>query len=225
MKKTIAIFICLMFMIVLCGSVSCAQNNDAVVRPLKVSQAKIYTKNILVYVSGMSFDGAWVPDLKSLYISSITGGLKGELCVKKTRMSASLGYIYERMANNKYFADHYGFYSSWINFDFNIEFSIYSIGVSADCLLSYHNNYSSGDYLQDYNKVALKSYLGFNLRLLKAKFEVHAGYYFIPHVDFDIIKETYKHVKKPSGLYIEVMLSFRVFSTGNVYQINETLDD
>lgn len=141
----------------------------------------------------------------------------------KLRLGGYLGYKYEVYGYNKGFSDNSGVYSHWLSTDMNVFYANFGAGIRSDIFLTSkiknndHFTYE-GLYSKCFNPITLCFYGSLNLRFTNFKLEARFGSYLIPQFNPDKISYYNLKATHVEGLYFELKLHYRIFTTGKVYK-------
>ena len=141
----------------------------------------------------------------------------------KLRLGGFVGYKYEVYGYDKNFFNNSGIYSHWLSTDLNLAYSYLGAGIKSDIFLDSkiknndHFTYE-GLYSKCFNQITFCYYCSFNLRFTNFKFEARIGSYLKPQFNPD--KISYHNLNKThvDGLFWELKLYYRIFTTGKVYK-------
>lgn len=141
----------------------------------------------------------------------------------KLRLGGLVGYKYEVYGYDKNLFNNSGIYSHWLTADLNLAYSNFGAGIKSDIFLDSkirnndHFTYE-GLYSKCFNQTTFCYYCSFNLRFTNFKFEARIGSYLKPQFNPD--KISYHNLNKThvDGLYWELKLYYRIFTSGKVYK-------
>jgi len=141
----------------------------------------------------------------------------------KLRLGGLVGYKYEVYGYDKNLFNNSGIYSHWLTADLNLAYSNFGAGIKSDIFLDSkiknndHFTYE-GLYSKCFNQTTFCYYCSFNLRFTNFKFEARVGSYLKPQFNPD--KISYHNLNKThvDGLYWELKLYYRIFTSGKVYK-------
>lgn len=212
------------------SSTAIAQEKADVIKPIFKTDIRQPQHDLFVYTSGSINDMAitFVMDDNGLYnknshpnSTNFGIGFSDYISHKgKIGMNIGLGYIHERIAQDKGFWDNNGIYANWLNADANISLVWFSAGVISDIFLGSRlvnkDNFSfEGINDNCFNSISFATYLSFHFRFTNLKIEGRAGTYLIPHLNPN--KLTYYNFVPTyvDSSYFEIKLYYRLFTTGN----------
>lgn len=141
----------------------------------------------------------------------------------KLRLGGYFGYKYEVYGYNKGFSDNSGVYSHWLSADMNVSYANFGAGIRSDIFLTSkiknndHFTYE-GLYSECFNPITLCFYGSLNLRFTNFKLEARLGSYLIPQFNPDKISYYNLKATHVEGLYFELKLHYRIFTTGKVHK-------
>lgn len=223
-----------MLLFVSAGSFAQGQKDDVPIEPLQTTS--IYKWRTDIYVSG-SWCGYKNGNLWTA--NNNIGKEKSEcylnftdLCIEvdcyRDRgfyFEGSVGYTCGTIAYTRSLFPNSGVRSHWITFDANISHIILLDGLfcggikSAKFVGSYVNNidYYSFEGLYDdcFNSLTFVPYFGFRLRFQYIKFEAKIGGQVVPFLNANKIAYHNMHKTYVDGLFFEVKLGIKLFSTSN----------
>lgn len=215
------------------NSNSVAQQYKTVVQSVEASKVKLLTFDFYVYAGGSSnnLGKLWTATngnrfFNDMYSTSVNGGLGTEVCYRMLRSSLTLGYKYERIAQDRWFSESDGVYSNWLSVDWNVSYAFGMLGLCTDVYLNGYTKSSDnfkyvGFNKNCFNKASLCLYGGMVLRFHAFRLEARLGIYTQPHLDVN--KVAYYNAGKTQLKkgYFEIRIAYRLFTTGNVFGINE----
>ena len=227
---------CKMFLAVFCmfSTIENMQAQEIQVEPIHRTSVNPIQYELFVYLSGNKMDrgnlwtannGTYTDDL-DLYGTKLETGIGAEFFktdLNQLRLGSFLGYkrsvySYERDSFNNS-----GVYSHFLTMDLNVGLSYFGLGAKTDLFLNSrinnHDHFSyEGLYSDCFNSMNLSLYASLFIRFSKFKLEAKFGSYVIPELNPK--KISYHNITKTyvEGLYIEVKLLFRIFTSGKVYE-------
>lgn len=229
MNRRCIIYLLATVMLAFASQNAFAQQTEKVFNPLKGSKGRLWNYNMYVYagLSSMKQQSLWTATNdsyadKDMYSSYVNAGLCNEFGCKMLRTSLSVGYIYERMAQNRWYADNNGVFTKWLTFDWNVSYSFGMVGLATDVFLSGRSKSDDNFKYVGYNEECFNSmswywYCGAMFKFFVFRVEARLGTYIVPHLNID--KLSYYNAGK-SYLYkeyFEVKIAYRLFTTGKVY--------
>lgn len=134
------------------------------------------------------------------------------LCSSVGYKRVKYNYVDEVIWNN-------GVVSDWLSLEVNCDYYIFCVGVKSDVLLNStmtnHNEFSYvGFYPNSFNKITFCPFAGMQFRFTKFKIEGRMGYYVAPYLNIKKIALHNFYTTHYDGLYWEVRLSARIFTSG-----------
>jgi len=240
--KIIKIIICSVLMLSLhCADLYAQENEGYDIHPLGITQKHPLLFDIYIYGSGSykSHRNLWIASnnvygSKHIYDTFADLGIEAEAYnYSWLRLGASLGYKYERYAYNGGFSSSEGILSHWLSTELNASVQgsglILKFGAISDLYLSSRkkNNDSfsyegiNGDC---FNNASFALFFGMGFNLNRIKFEGRIGNYFLPQLNPN--KIAYYNLNKSyvSGLFWEVKVSYRIFTSGKHYNDSNLIE-
>lgn len=140
-------------------------------------------------------------------------------------IEGNLGYLYGSLANSKSLFPGSNVSSHWITLDANISHTLLLDGLfycgvkSSMFLTSSVNNTDSysfeGFYDDCFNRMTFIPYFGVRLRFQYVKFDARIGGQVVPYLNANQIAYHNMHKTHVDGLYFEIRLGVRIFSTSS----------
>ena len=167
---------------------------------------------------------------RRLYDTFADMGVEGEIYKNPLlRLNTSLGYKYERYAYDSGFSSNEGVYSHWLSASVGLNYWFFCSGLLTDIYLGSHiknkDHFSyEGLYGDCFNRASLGYYFGGNLAFTRLKIEARIGGYLKPQLNPNRIAHYNLHNSSVSGLYWEVKLSYRLFTSGKYYNDALTIE-
>lgn len=206
-----------------------AQESD--VAELKMTQTKPMITNVFVYgAGGREEHGNWWTAANSLYngkdiygkYSDIGAGVEIYRGKGWLQVSGSLGYKYQNYGYDKKFISDSGIDSHWLSTEIKAEVSYLGTGFKSDIFLHSNtrstNNFDhNGIYPDCFNPMTLCWFIAMQAQFTRLKVEGRCGTYIVPHINPSKIAYYNLSNTNVDGLYLEVKLSFRIFTTGSPF--------
>ena len=171
-----------------------------------------------------------VGNTRHLYDTFADIGVEGEIYKNpQLRLNTSLGYKYERYANDSGLSSNEGVYSHWLSASVGLNYWLFTSGLLTDIYLGSHiknkDHFSyEGLYGGCFNHASLGYYFGGNLVFTRVKVEARIGGYLKPQLNPNKIAHYNLQKSKVSGFYWEVKLSYRLFTSGKYYNDALTIE-
>lgn len=206
-----------------------AQEPD--VAELKMTQTKPMITNIFVYGAGgrEEHGNLWTAanslrNSKDIYgkYSDIGAGVELYREDGWLQFSGSLGYKYQNYSYDKKLIGDSGIDSHWLSTDLKAEFCYCGVGIKSDVYLNSRtrssNNFDhNGIYPDCFNHMTLCWFFAMQAQFTRLKVEARYGTYIVPHINPSKIAYYNLSTTHVDGLYFEVKLSFRIFTTGSPF--------
>ena len=212
----------------LAGGGALAQTSKDVIKPMRHSDYLHGKIDWYVYVSGSFYDPIdFVIGNSTAYNKSSTLketytdlGLCGYYNFSDAiGVNVSLGYKRSRYANNIGLSGN-GMYTHWLTFDANVPILYFSGGICSDVFLGSrlkNNDNFTGEGLNEdcFNKITFCYYISIFFRMTRLKVEVRAGVHKKAHENADKIAYYNMLSNYVGNEYIDIRLSYRIYSSGN----------
>ena len=145
------------------------------------------------------------------------------------RLNASAGYKYERYAFDSGLSSSEGVYSHWLSTSLGMNYWLFCTGILSDIYLGSHiknkDSFSyEGLYGDCFNRTSLGVYFGANMTFTRLKVEARIGSYLKPQLNPDKIAHYNLHKSHVNGLYWEIKLAYRLFTSGKHYNDALTIE-
>lgn len=142
----------------------------------------------------------------------------------------ALGYKYKNYSYDKTLVRNSGIDSHWVSTDLKVETLNFGLGIQSDTFIKSktHNKDHfayNGIYPDCFNAMTLCWYFALHARFNQLKAEARIGSYIIPPLNPSKIAYynlTNTHI---NGLYIEIRLNFRIFTTGSPFSSQPSIID
>ena len=222
----------LLFFALLMGGAAQGQDTTETPAVQVLTQSKLRPVLCDVYLFGAgsynSHPNLWTANNGSggnnVYETFLNAGLEAEVYRTPTlRFGGALGYKYQRYAYDAGLSGSEGVYSHWLTADLNVNYLFMCAGLLSDIYLNSYtknNDHFSYEGLHGdcFNKASMACYFGFNTRFTRIKAEARIGFYVKPQLNPDKIAHYNLHKSDVRGLYWELKLSYRLFTSGKHYQ-------
>lgn len=231
---------CLFFLHCLLGVIN-IMAQDGIVKSLSKSSLNPIQADVFIYGSGASHKygslsfavNNYSYNNHNIYGTHYDLGIKTELFKRKLpdlRLGASLGYKYMVYAYDRNIFNKYGAHSHWLSPSIDIGYGFFNVGFKSDIYLYSHsknsNNHSyEGLYKDCFNKMSFSCYLSFNIRFTRFKIEVRLGSDLKPQLNPRKLSYHSMQKTKVDGYYSEILLYYRMFTTGKVHNAPNQIDD
>lgn len=141
------------------------------------------------------------------------------------RFGGSMGYKFERYAYDPGLFSSEGVFSHWLSTSLNVNYWFFGGGLLADIYLGSRiknsDNFSyEGLYGDCFNRFSYGCYGSYFVMFMRIKVEGRMGYYFKTQFNQDKIAHYNLHKSYVNGLFWEVKLSYRLFTSGRHYNIS-----
>lgn len=227
MIKHIRYSLCLIFTMMNMGNIIAQEYS---VRPITLSTPNRVQKDLFAFISiGLPTKiGAYTAINrydKNLYSNCFNIGAKTDFYfqkLKSIRVGPSLSYKNNHFSYQKGFFQSSGIQSHWLTADLNLSVWYMNVGVASDIFLSSkttspdHYSYV-GIYSDCFNRASLYSYLGFNIRFTRFQIEGRMCFSHIPQLNPDKISQANLVSTTVDGLFYNIGISYRLFTTGKVH--------
>lgn len=148
-------------------------------------------------------------------------------------LEGNLGYSYGSLAYSRSLFPGSNVGTHWVTLDANISHTLlldgmYYGGIKSSVFLNSNVNntdgYSFEGFYDDcFNRITFTPYFGFRLRFQYVKFDARIGGHIVPYLNANKIAYHNMHKTHLDGLYFEVRLGVRLFSTSSPSRSVNTL--
>lgn len=165
-------------------------------------------------------------DKSDCYLSFIELGVGGDFYKDRGfLLEGNVGYSYGSLAYTRDLFPSSNVKTHWVTFDANLSHTLlldgmFYGGVKSSVFMgsSINNtdNYSFEGFYDDcFNRATFIPYFGFRLRFQYIKFDARIGGQVVPYLNANKIAYHNMHKTHVSGLYFEIRLGVKLFSTSN----------
>lgn len=233
---TINRFVVLFLLSVFTTSKVMAQKNKTTieVQPITESSIKKWRTNVYTFGSWSSIKhgSLWTANNNTgegnsdCYFSLAELGISTDIYKDRGLfIEGNLGYSYGSLAYSRSLFSSSNVSTHWITLDANLSHTLLLDGLFyggvksslfLNCTVNNTDDYSFEGFYDDcFNRVTFTPYSGFRLRFQYVKFDVRIGGHIVHY--FNVNKIAYHNMHKTylDGMYFEVRLGVRLFSTSN----------
>lgn len=212
------------------GNKAYAQDNcdgAPVVQTLQLTKLRPVLFDVWIYGAGSykTHSNLWTANNRSsmsehLYDSFADIGVEADIYKNPLlRLNASAGYKYERYAYDSGLSSSEGVYSHWLSTGLGMSWWYLNAGLLSDIYLGSriknNDNFSyEGLYSECFNRASFGYYVGANMSFNRIRVEARIGSYLKPQLNPDKIAQYNLHKTHVNGLYWEVKVAYRLFTSG-----------